>query len=60
MGVYLAFIRREFYMLKADDSSFCGIGLLGFAIRVNALTAIHAEDNQRDQGEGLAAPIPVP
>ena len=38
---------------QATDSSFCRTALLGFAIPFNNVAAIHAGDNQRDQGEGL-------
>ena len=47
-------------MFKADDSSFCGVALLGFAIQINNLTAMCAGDNQREQGKGLGCPSPCP
>ena len=47
-------------MFKADGSSFCVIALLGFAIQINALTAMCAGDNQREQGKGLGSPSPCP
>ena len=51
--MYFYYIIQFSLRRQATDSSFCRIALLGFAIPFNNVAAIHAGDNQRDQGEGL-------
>ena len=51
--MYFYYIIQFSLRRQATDSSFCRIALLGFAIQFNNVAAIHAGDNQRDQGEGL-------
>ena len=47
-------------MIAATDSSIRRIALLGFAIQINTPVNMDEEDDQREQGEGLAVPLPVP
>ena len=46
--------------IAATDSSFCGIALLGFAIRIDTPVNMKEGDNQRDQDKGLDSPSPCP